>query len=1471
MSDVNQKILDAIELLATHSVQKAGYDRTIQAQILSCTDPTIGKYKCKYQDAIIYAYTTNSDISLSKGTFVYILVPENDMSKDKTIIGTTEKLGVNYVSVAEGEQAYYIIGNNCINSSGVYNLDIDKNNYSLDIYVHNNDNENQITFDVNSLQQYLKQSSSLIIAAKIKTNIDSPKQIRGHYGITFTLRFKGADDTYVLREYTLNENNMVGNPYRMFNQTRQSAIFDIDGANFDRIEKVTIFNSDFPGAVENPPAPITYEITLSDLQLLGAVRLPEEEINGLALTFYTPQGTFFTQGSLENSYKTITAQVRVKGKLASDSQNIEFYWGIEDAGVTSEKVDYNKYLGRGWRCLNSYNVIDSTLAIESPILNLIEWIPGKETYLFYKSSAVTYNNVLKVAAVYGDTVLTKEINIKNFDKDVDFIKITSSNGNHFYYGVGTTELTCEINSSTSYGGLTYHWAWQNYGSLQENITNDFATVNGNKVQNLIISKIFNFATFKCTVYDEDQALLGTASIILTNSTQGQGFNSLIINNGTVVFKYDADGVAPTVEGKTLTENREGPQVIQHLSFTLYDESGEAISSTEINNPYLCTIKWGIPINNTMIVDKNNGTPIAAPENGDKYIYYSNYILNYDICPVYDASKVENQIILSVTYRGIVYTAETNFTFVKEGYAGTNGTDYMVKLVPNTLLPNPPEFPIITKINGGDVKINYGIDSGDEDEESTLSGNQQLLKAQLWYKGQIVWQGFSKNDTGTITPSEVKWSVLANKYNSSVSDASDFVINDATNGSMTYTYSNSSDPKANIIKCAITYNNKVYYGTLPIMTAWVSNSDYRVKLKENSGFRYVLYAADGTNPEYSTAYPFEFLIEEVPQGTNVSNVSYATGTVGSVKFTTSNPNDPATSINLFISLDSPEGLADNQFKYKPTPRYDGLCVNAAIDCTYTDSSDNTIAKLRVPVHFILNKYGLSNLNAWDGNSIQINDDGGYILAPQMGAGVKDNQNRFTGVLMGEVHNAGKSSADIGLLGYHEGDRSFFLNSENGSAIFGKSGNGQIIIDPRSNTNKALLYSSSYWSQYGDDGLPTSYGSGNEAGAGLLIDLTTPQIKYGNGGFSVDSNGSLSLGNNSFRVDQYGNMVAGPIRNNDTITGYNFSVAALTGDVTMKGSITATSGYIGSDSTNKWTIGGNSSKAWIYSGGKQSLGSTAQGVYFGTDGISIYKDVNEKALEINFSNHTAYFDLGTITLSKDTVVTWGDSGNTNIEHLITDIINGNDQRSYITGTFINGRTIKSPTIYGGQFYATGKGNPTSQLETDRPAYYISPGLDPNNNNEPNPPIGFIAYDQIETFNQNENYQVGDLVQYAASQYQPSKVYIFRYNHEAGPWDQSEVDEVYYAPQRVIFKTNSRAVLKITSSGDMSLSAGSYWPQNPGKIYFESNTIFNGQIQLCPVRTYTTGTTWGCYGEDDPGNLSYYPTLAGQLYFKLDPVSS
>lgn len=99
----------------------------------------------------------------------------------------------------------------------------------------------------------------------------------------------------------------------------------------------------------------------------------------------------------------------------------------------------------------------------------------------------------------------------------------------------------------------------------------------------------------------------------------------------------------------------------------------------------------------------------------------------------------------------------------------------------------------------------------------------------------------------------------------------------------------------------------------------------------------------------------------------------------------------------------------------------------------------IATVIVPVNMSLNTYGLASLNAWDGNSIAINDDERYIMAPQIGAGYKEIEdgNLFTGVVMGQVNNYSDNPTHqyTGLMGFKQGVRSFFLDAENGNAFFG----------------------------------------------------------------------------------------------------------------------------------------------------------------------------------------------------------------------------------------------------------------------------------------------------------------------------------------------------------------------------------------------------------------------------------------------------
>jgi hypothetical protein len=230
---------------------------------------------------------------------------------------------------------------------------------------------------------------------------------------------------------------------------------------------------------------------------------------------------------------------------------------------------------------------------------------------------------------------------------------------------------------------------------------------------------------------------------------------------------------------------------------------------------------------------------------------------------------------------------------------------------------------------------------------------------------------------------------------------------------------------------------------------------------------------------------------------------------------------------------------------------------------------------------LNKYGLSYLNDWDGNSISIDEsagNGGVILAPQIGAGRKDNNNRFTGVLMGEVKYSDRKE-QIGLFGFESGSRSFFLNSENGSAIFGKENKGQIIIDPKN--DNAMLYSYSFWKSYNPEtGLPSSYSKGNRRGEGLLIDLTKPEIVYGSGGFIVNEEGHAHIAGGG------------------DIAGWVISQTELYSNISeVDGRITLSAGTY--DEEQGKVVGPGK----IFSHSHKELTSTGNGFYLSHDGFSL----------------------------------------------------------------------------------------------------------------------------------------------------------------------------------------------------------------------------------------------------------------------------
>jgi hypothetical protein len=110
----------------------------------------------------------------------------------------------------------------------------------------------------------------------------------------------------------------------------------------------------------------------------------------------------------------------------------------------------------------------------------------------------------------------------------------------------------------------------------------------------------------------------------------------------------------------------------------------------------------------------------------------------------------------------------------------------------------------------------------------------------------------------------------------------------------------------------------------------------------------------------------------------------------------------------------------------------------------------------PIVITQNRYPNAMVNSWDGK-FKIDEENGTIMSTMLGAGYKNTDNTYSGVLMGEIEGVTKSGdkAGVGIYGFNHGAQSFGLNID-GTAFFGKSGRGRIEIDGNNSTITSASY-------------------------------------------------------------------------------------------------------------------------------------------------------------------------------------------------------------------------------------------------------------------------------------------------------------------------------------------------------------------------------------------------------------------------------
>lgn len=1058
MGKIEQSILDSIEILLNKRVSQLDFDKTVRATIVSIIDQSVGRYRVRYQNSIFDAFSADSDASYDTDDQVYVQIPSSDYKKTKLIVGSVKQLGTKYIDAVTAQGKMTTIGSNIFNSTQAVQLCSYNGQQQRSI-------KNIIAVDSVALSTYKKQRKYILLGMNVRTALPTEQQVSGgNYGLIVQAKYYNtayksqdvqSDADLVTRTYVLDVNNMQGQPYKYTLKNRQYAIFSIDGDNLKEISDIQVFCTGFPVTKSGQPA----DIFLSDFQLEFMEPLTDEELNGSSLKILTPRGAYLTSANDDQKY--MYAEMKIKGrKVNYDTQHVDFYWFIKDTTVKStDSTKFSNYAGEGWRCLNQSKTYNG----------VTQFIPESQRKDLIYSMVPAAINTFKCVAVYDKTTLSAAIDIENKVSKTR-ISITSSAGTKFYFDTGKTTLTCNV--TTDSPNLSYHWGYRTAGGELTAIDSQDKSIN------VAIAEATDTVTYECTVLTNG-AYLGAAALTLTNGVP-QNEYTLVINNGTQVFKYDEEGVSPA------SNSAEDQITIATLTFDIYNDQGQLVTPpTPEEIVKSCDIKWIWPDEDyTMLRHSTftltDDTIVNPTTNGNllRHVYRNAPSLTFEIANRYDIEATDNNIRLEVNFQGHALVASTNFTFTKDGELGTNGTKYVSRLVPFRDI-----YKQIYLQNGhiqgwyDTVSKSYNSRTGEYTNVETYvfqqASTNQPLRAQMW-NGAAAPLYDSQTNTSFID-ADLTWE-LVDVGRNTTHNAEVY-----SNGTIAATgYNNvSTVVKTTIETDELSQQAKKYFATYPLTVVRTPNNDCHAIV--TGGFTQCMYNSDGTRGAFKTKpFTLKIFIGNVEQVLDNSQISWYTSWYTSKK-------------NLALK-------GKNNVEIEPPAMYDSESTNNYIVITYGDY------KVILSIHLYLNRYGMSAMNDWDGTSIKLNSQGDqYILAPQIGAGQKNDDNTFTGITMGKSFNAnGNGQREIGLMGFARGARSIFLDAETGKAQFGLPGKGQIVLAP-DKYGAAPAGSIFSWSYYNHDrtGRPTS-----QAGAGMLIDLQTPSILFGSRNFSVNANGELT---------------------------------------------------------------------------------------------------------------------------------------------------------------------------------------------------------------------------------------------------------------------------------------------------------------------------------------------------------------------------
>lgn len=853
MNDIQQSLLDSLSLVATSSAKKMQNTVTIEAEIISIEDSGLNSYKVEYMDSQFIAHANSQTVQYTTGDKVYILIPNGDFSKEKIILGTVTPSG-NVFSATSNEVLYHLeksdnllknIGNIHLCSYHTENREVDLEKYNLS----------------NILPNFFKTYKTLMLSFKIKTTIPKEQRSRGNYGLKLELPYdeydyniennhaQGTSTKY--REYIFDINNLIGNPYDFEEYTLQTFYIDVD-SNYSKLgePKLTAFVKDFTQEENHEN-----DIFIQDINLKVVDILTEENKVGYYLSIAAERGEFFYEGEF-NTTKKLTPILKLNGK-DTNFKDLPCYWFIEDLSITPESEYYSSRGGRGWRCLNEKTILTDTATGEKNF----QWITNKFEHTISSKEVIDTRRYKCVFLNTDFTLISGITEIKNLNSNINIELTTTTGSTKFIKDGGNVNLIVKTQLEDympSQGSILYNW--YRYDKKGQYIDDKFYSIVRlnewkNNELNLLETEISfpasiidDFNTFKCEIKVSDiidekyqEAIIGIASINISSTLEKE--YTLFIENGDKLYKYDADGNSPMVG------NFDGPEssvikTISPLRYRIIKADGTEFTESEYA---FCKTTWMVP-KNAMF---ESALGHIDEETDDYYIFnnnqsYGRFDLEYKINNSFNVKKNNNTVKIRVEFANTFIEGETTLKFIKEGQSGTNGTKYSAEIY----YPNQNDSMEHSQLFILWARDNEGYYYSKQDGLKSLNNNSPELLVAVYSNGELI----NDNDAYTVT-----WSIFDPRTN-----PTRFTITKSPYGHMGVISLiqdwTSKEITANIIQAEITINTdsnnkEVIYAYYPLEVINFNNKGLGTLGSLpyiNQGFKEVIYASDGTNPQYSSS-------------------------------------------------------------------------------------------------------------------------------------------------------------------------------------------------------------------------------------------------------------------------------------------------------------------------------------------------------------------------------------------------------------------------------------------------------------------------------------------------------------------------------------------------------------------------------------------------------------------------------------------